>query len=245
MRSPLRKETTASVPEQTSRSAPMRLSGRAPSETTLLSTQQTVNKPLVIGCGLGVLVCSLGASEAAGLLDDKSQVLVVASPIAAGQTITRDVLRAIPVAADPGVASIPADSVNKVVGRPAAVPLTSGTLLGAADLGPRLSPPVGKAEIAVSLKQGSFPLDLAQGDRVQVVLASDTPMTTAGSAAPSAAAQAQSPTIATVTKVGRADTQGDVVADLLLDQALASKVAAAGPTAVSLAILGAAGDEAP
>jgi hypothetical protein len=125
------------------------------------------------------------------------------------------------------------------------VPLTPGTLLGAGDLGPRSSPPAGEAEIAVSLKQGSFPLDLAQGDRVQVVLASDTPIAAGGSGVPAAAAQTQSPTIATVTKVGRVDSQGAVVADLLLDQALASKVAAAGPTGVSLAILGAAADLAP
>ena len=231
--------TPSSVPGQVRGfSRASRPFGKTPSDAALLSAQHKANKPLVLGSSLGVLLCSLGASEAADLFDDKSPVLVAAVPIAAGQTITQDMLRAIPVAADPGVSAIPASRVSSVIGRSAATPLMPGALLGAEDVGARSYPPTGEAEIAVSLKQGAFPLDLAQGDRVQVVLASDTPMTASAGGAPSAATQAQQPTIATVTKVGKVDSQGAVVADLLLEQSTATKVAAAGPSAVSLAILG-------
>ena len=122
-----------------------------------------------------------------------------------------------------------------MIGRTAAVPLTPGTVLNVSDIGKATFPPAGQAELAVALRAGAYPLDLAAGDRVQVVVASDSQpaMTTT----PAAVVPAPVPTYAVVTKVGRADGQGGVVADLLMDQNSFQKVASAGPSGVSLAVL--------
>ena len=202
----------------------------------LLSAPRRMQLPWAIGGGLTVVATTVGFSAGSGLLSDKSPVLVVAEPVAAGQTITSDVVRSIPVAADAGVGTIDASLASKVIGRTAAVPLTPGTLLNVSDIGKATFPPAGQAELAVALRVGAYPLDLAAGDRVQVVIASDSQsaMTTTN---PATAAPAPVPTYAVVTKVGRTDGQGGVVADLLMDQSSFQKVASAGPSGVSLAVL--------
>ncbi|MBS2547455.1 hypothetical protein KGQ19_11285 [Catenulispora sp. NL8] len=192
--------------------------------------------PWAIGGGLTVVATAVGFSAASGLLSQKSPVLVVAEPLAAGQTITSDALRTIPVAAEAGVGTIDASMASKVVGRTVAVPLTPGSLLNVTDIGKSTFPPAGQAELAVALRAGAYPLDLAAGDRVQVVVAGDsqlpTPTTNTAAVAP-----APVPTYAVVTKVGRSDGQGGTVADLLMDQTSIQKVASAGPSGVSLAVL--------
>ena len=214
---------------------PSHQGGKKQPRAGLLSAPRRMRLPWAIGGGLTVVVTTVGFSAGSGLLSEKSPVLVVAEPLAAGQTITSDVLRTIPVAADAGVGTIDASLASKVIGRTAAVPLTPGTLLNVSDIGKATFPPAGQAELAVALRTGAYPLDLAAGDRVQVVVASDSqPAMTTN---PAAAATAPVPTYAVVTKVGRADSQGGMVADLLMDQGSFQKVASAGPSGVSLAVL--------
>lgn len=213
-----------------------RPAGKKPPRAGLLSAPRRMQLPWAIGGGLTVVVTTVGFSAGSGLLSEKSPVLVVAEPLAAGQTITPDVLRTIPVAADAGVGTIDASLAPKVIGRPAAVPLTPGTLLNVSDIGKSTFPPAGQAELAVALRAGAYPLDLAAGDRVQVVVANDGQATTP-TTNPAAVAPAPAPTYAVVTKVGRADGQGSMVADLLMDQNSIQKVASAGPSGVSLAVL--------
>ncbi len=224
------------VPPGSTAPDPSRQAGKKQLRTGLLSAPRRMQLPWAIGGGLTVVATTVGFSTGSGLLSEKSPVLVVAEPLAAGQTITSDVLRTIPVAADAGVGTIDASLASKVVGRTAAVPLTPGTLLNVTDIGKSTFPPAGQAELAVALRAGAYPLDLAAGDRVQVVVPSDSqPATPATN--PATVAPAPVPTYAVVTKVGRADGQGEMVADLLMDQNSIQKVASASPTEVSLAVL--------
>lgn len=190
-----------------------------------------MNVPAVVAGGLGMLACSAGFVAMSGLFEDKIPLLVVTHPVAAGQLITAADLRTVQVAADSGIDAIPASQTSNVVGRPAAMPLAPGGLLARADLGPAVFPPTGQAVTAVGLKPGMFPLNLASGDRVQVVLPA-----TAALAPATPAAAAQQPLTATVTAVAKPDSQGIVVANLLLDEAGAARVAAASTSMSGVAV---------
>ncbi|WP_194891969.1 SAF domain-containing protein [Catenulispora pinisilvae] len=212
----------------------------ASSSTSMLLSARRVNAPRAVIGGLGVVVCAMGAVAASHVLDPRTPTLLVTQPVAAGQLITAADLQAVPVAAGNGIDVIPAAQISTVVGRPAALPLTAGALLNSADVGPAVFPPAGQAVAAVGLKAGMYPLHLAAGDRVQVVLPAQpgvlpapTPAPTAASAA--SAAQAQ-PLVATVTAVGRPDTQGVMVANLLMDADGAARVAAASTSMSGVAV---------
>lgn len=219
----------ANVPAQSSKSG-------ARSTTELLAAPRRINMPKAVAGGLGVVACSLGFAATSNLFAAKTPVLVVAQPIRPGQVITTADLRAVAVAADPGTDMIPASQAASVVNRPAAVPLAPGAVLGHADVGSAAFPPPGEAVTAVALKAGSYPLNLAAGDRVQVVPAS-AQATTTTTTTPAADPSNATSVIAVVTAVSKPDTQGTVVADLLLDEASAAKVAAAAPTGMSLTVL--------
>ena len=229
------RQSALPAPVQAGRPAPDPSADKKQPKTGLFAASRRMKLPWAIGGGLTVVATTVGFSAGSGLLSEKSPVLVVTQPVAAGQTITADVLRTIPVAADAGVATIDASLASKVIGRPAAVPLTPGTLLNVSDIGKAVFPPAGQAELAVALRAGAYPLDLAAGDRVQVVVASDAQPVM--STSPAAIAPSPGPMYAVVTKVGRADSQGQMVADLLMDQGSFQKVASAGPPGVSLAVL--------
>jgi hypothetical protein len=149
--------------------------------------------------------------------------------------ITATDVRAVPVEVGGGIDAIPAARATNVVGRPAALPLIPGALLGSADVGPAVFPPIGQAVAAVGLKSGMYPLHLAAGDKVQVVLPPQPAVMSAPAPAASAASAAQ-PLVATVTAVGKPDVQGVIVANLLMDADGAAKVAAASTSMSGVAV---------
>lgn len=223
-------KSSSTVPGQ---SGAVQRSAVTASASALLSTRR-VNVPRALFGGLGVVVCSMGAVVASHLLDPRTRVLMVVEPVAAGQVITAADLRTVPVALARGIDVIPASQATIIVGRPAALPLVAGALLGNADVGPASFPPAGQAVAAVALKAGMFPLHLAAGDKVQVILPSQPAMSaapmTAGTAAPSQSL------VATVAAVARVDTQGATVANLLMDSDGAAKVAAASTSMSGVAV---------
>ena len=221
--------SSATIPGQ---SGAGQRSAATASANTLLSTRR-VNVPRALFGGLGVVVCSIGAVVTSHVLDPRTAVLVMMKPVAAGQVITAADFGTVPVTVGRGVDVIPGAQLSTVLGRPAAVPLAAGALLGIADVGSAAFPPVGQAVAAVALKAGMYPLHLAAGDKVQVVL----PPQPAVSAAP-AAVQASSalPLVATVSAVGRPDSQGSMVANLLMDADGAAKVAAASTSMSGVAV---------
>jgi hypothetical protein len=203
----------------------------ASSASTLLSARR-VNVPRAVFGGLGVVVCSIGAVVASHVLDPRTAVLVVMKPVAVGQVITVADLGTAPITLARGVDVIPAAQASSVIGRPAALPLAAGALLGGADVGPAVFPPAGQAVAAVALKAGMYPLRLVAGDKVQVVLPPQQPAL----AAPAASAAPGQPLVATVTAVGRPDPQGATVANLLMDADGAAKVAAASSSMSGVAV---------
>ena len=116
---------------------------------------------VVVGCALGFAATSLQVGGRAGVLELRAS-------LPAGGVITVADLGVVQVFA-PGVATLPAAEKASVVGRAAAVPLVAGSLLSPADLGPAVALPAGQAEVAVALKPGGFPPEVAAGDHVLVV----------------------------------------------------------------------------
>ncbi len=117
---------------------------------------------LVVGCALVFADISLRTGHG-------QDVLVVAQPVAAGQVVTPGDLRAVRLSATGGVASVPAGDEQAVVGQPAAVALSAGSVLTRDDVGAVAGVGAGFDVVAVALKPSAYPPDLAPGARVQVV----------------------------------------------------------------------------
>lgn len=125
--------------------------------------------PLVVVGVLLVLGCALAFTDASLHLGSREEVLVVAQPVAAGQVLTSADLRAARVSTGSGLEVVLSGQEATVVGRRAAVALVAGSLLTASEVG---SPPLvgsGFDVVAVGLKAGAYPPELAPGDRVQIV----------------------------------------------------------------------------
>ena len=125
--------------------------------------------PLVVVGVLLVVGCALGFADASLSLASHEDVLVVAQPLAAGQVLSSSDLRAVKVSTGTGLDVVPVGAEASVVGRPVAVALVAGALLTQGEVGAAPPTSAGKDVVAVGLKVGLFPPDLAPGDRVQVV----------------------------------------------------------------------------
>jgi hypothetical protein len=153
---------------------------------------------------VGVLLVIGGAlafSDASLHLGSREEVLVVSAPLAAGQVITSSDLETVRVSTGTGLQVVPAGAEASVVGRPVAVPLVAGSLLTRAEVGSTAPVASGSDVVAVGLKAGQYPPDLAPGDRVQVV-----PVTSPSS---SSLTPAGSPVSATVLAVDVASAESD------------------------------------
>jgi hypothetical protein len=130
--------------------------------------------PLVVLGVLLVLGCALAFTDASLHLGSREEVLVVAQPVSAGQVITAGDLRAARISTGSGLDVILVGDESSVIGRRAAVPLVAGSLLTGTEVGN--APPVGSGSdvVAVGLKAGAYPPDLAPGDRVQIVPVTST-----------------------------------------------------------------------
>jgi hypothetical protein len=121
---------------------------------------------------VGVLLVIGGAlafADASLHLGSREEVLVVAEPLAAGQVITSSDLETVRVSTGSGLQVVPAGDEASVVGSSVAVPLVAGALLTRAEVGSTAPVASGSDVVAVGLKVGQYPPDLAPGDRVQVV----------------------------------------------------------------------------
>jgi hypothetical protein len=121
---------------------------------------------------VGVLLVIGGAlafADASLHLGSREEVLVVSEPLAAGQVITSSDLETVRVSTGSGLQVVPAGDEASVVGSSVAVPLVAGALLTRAEVGSTAPVASGSDVVAVGLKAGQYPPDLAPGDRVQVV----------------------------------------------------------------------------
>jgi SAF domain len=181
--------------------------------------------PLVVVGVLLVLGCALAFTDASLHLGSREEVLVVARPIAAGQVVTSGDLRSARLSTGSGLPTVPAADEGSVVGRPAAVPLAAGSLLTTSEVGSGSPVGSGSDVVAVGLKTGAFPPDLAPGDRVQVVPVTST--STGGTDASGGGPTSASPISATVLGVDAAPagTDGPTVFSLQVARDDASEVA--------------------
>ena len=175
--------------------------------------------PLVVVGVLLVVGCALGFADASLSLASHEDVLAVAQPVAVGQVLTAGDLRPVRVSTGAGLAVVPAGEEASVVGRPVAVALVAGALLVPGEIGTGSPAASGADVVAVALKAGLFPPDLAPGNRVQVV-----PVVTSASSTPTASG---SPVDATVLGVqaAAASSNADTVFSLQVASSEADGVA--------------------
>lgn len=183
---------------------------------------------LVVACAAGVVVLTQQLGE-------RQPVLVVARPVAAGQLLADADLAEARVAAEAGVAVIPASARRQVVGRQAAVDLRPGSLLTEQLLGHAEVPAAGEAVVALSVKPGRYPPRLAAGASVLVV-----PVVSDGTAEgkPQVAtpeADGWAAVVLDVATAGAQRQQGAVIT-LRLPDAAARDVAALGEDAASVVL---------
>jgi hypothetical protein len=153
---------------------------------------------------VGVLLVIGGAlafADASLHLGSREEVLVVSEPLAAGQVITSSDLETVRVSTGNDLQVIPVGDEASVVGSPVAVPLVAGALLTRTELGSTAPVASGSDVVAVGLKAGQYPPDLAPGDRVRVV-----PVTSPSS---SSLTVTGSPVSATVLAVDVASVESD------------------------------------
>ena len=172
----------------------------------------------------GAVLALLGGWVSASLYlsaGSRVGVLVAADDIAAYQTLTRDDLRTVRVAADEGVETISAGDADALVGRAAATDIPGGTLLSPSHFfaeDQRLVA-AGEATVGAEVGPGDSPGDaLVPGTDVLVVL----PPPQGDSASP------PEEVAGWVLSVGDADDQsGDREVELVVPRASAADVAAA------------------
>jgi SAF domain len=186
--------------------------------------------PLVVIGVLLVIGGALAFADASLHLGSREQVLEVTRPLAAGQVVQSSDLRTVRVSTGNGLPVLLASEEPSVLGRPVSVPLVAGALLTPSEIGATVPVASGSDVVAVGLKAGQYPPDLAAGDRVQVVpvtLSSSSPESVTGDAG-SGSASAEHPVSATVlaVDVAPADSDNPTVFSLQVSTASADKVAA-------------------
>jgi len=180
-----------------------------------------------------VLGCALAFTDASLHLGSREEVLVVAQPVAAGQVVTGADLRVARVSTGSGLDVVLSGQEATVVGRRAAVPLMAGSLLTASEVGS--PPPVssGFDLVAVGLKAGAYPPDLAPGDRVQIVPVASTSSGGTGTSSVTSG----SPVRATVLSIEAASSDSDTPAVFSLQVARSDADAVASLAAAGQASL--------
>jgi Flp pilus assembly protein CpaB len=175
--------------------------------------------------GLAALAVLLvaGGAAVAGLLalriDDRVDMLVARTDIAAGQQITADQLAVAPVAAQ-GVDLIPASRRSEVIGRYAAVPIPARRLIDVRMVTAQAALRAGSVAVGVVLAPGQAPAGgLLAGDRVTVYGTDDAGRVISRDAVVSSVRAPQSGAFGA--------TGNQTVATLIVSEADAAKVAAA------------------
>lgn len=174
--------------------------------------------------GLGALLASLGALTVVwlvGAAGQRQEVLAVRADVAYGEVVTADDITIARVSVDPGVAVLPGDTRDAVVGQVATTRLTPGMLLSAGMVEPVGEPGAGRVLVPIAMPAERMPAGgLRAGDRILAVDSEPTGPDTA-------AAAAAAPTPATVVRVGPADINGVTVVDVTTTAAAGPRLAVA------------------
>ncbi|WP_284747691.1 SAF domain-containing protein [Amycolatopsis sp. RTGN1] len=184
---------------------------------------------LLVGVLL-VVVCVGGALWWSSNAQDRVPVLAVARPLSVGHVLEPADVHEVEISAADAVATVPTEQASAVLGRRMATSLGPGSLLTPSSVGPATIPAAGYAVVAVALKPGQFPLELAPGSPVLVVLATSPPSATQ-------LAGDDSTWPATVTGVAKAETDQNTVISLQLPGTTAPALARVPAGQVSLVLL--------
>jgi len=156
-----------------------------------------------------MLACALAAGVLFARVADRSAVLVVSQPVRAGQVIESAALGERLVGSRPGGSTIAASERSAIVGRTASVDLVAGSLLAPGHLADGPVAGTGRAVIGATLKEGQYPVELSNGDRVLAVVIPPDSSDAAG-----APTTVPAPTPATVVGVRRLDDGSGIAISL-------------------------------
>jgi hypothetical protein len=192
---------------------------------------RTRRRPVLLA--LGVALTATGALTTAWLVehaDARVAVVVLARDVPYGAVLSSADLAVADVAADPRIATVPADQARAYAGRVAAVPLLAGSLLAPGSATDAPPPGPGQVLLALAVPATRMPVGaLAAGDRVLMV------STPARDAEPPTTAPAT--LRATVVRLGEPDLDGVTVVDVTVPSAdgpLAAAWSATGRVALLL-----------
>ena len=191
-----------------------------------LSAESTAHRDRsrVAAGALILAACTFGAVVLYGRIGDRQAVLAMARTVEVGKPVESRDLRVVHVSSDPGLRSVPAAERTRVIGRPAAVRLVSGSLLSPDEVGGGAGLPEGMALVGAVLKAGQFPLGLAPGDRVALVAA---PASASGLVV-TFESQGEPPTATVVAVDSAIDATGNTAVSLQVPMKAAAAVAGAG-----------------
>ena len=167
-------------------------------------------------------MASLGALTVVwlvGAAGQRQEVLAVRADVAYGEVVTADDITIARVSVDPGVAVLPGDTRDAVVGQVATTRLTPGMLLSAGMVEPVGEPGPGRVLVPIAVPAERMPAGgLRAGDRILAVDSEPAGPDTAVSAA-------AAPIPATVVRAGPADINGVTVVDVTTTAAARPRLA--------------------
>ncbi|WP_240930645.1 SAF domain-containing protein [Isoptericola sp. BMS4] len=163
---------------------------------------------------------------------DAQDVLAVRTTVERGQVIEPDDLMTVPMTVDPALQPLPASQLDAVVGKRAALDLAAGGVVTADQVTETVLPAAGMSVVGLNLTASGLPADQVRvGDRVRVVLTSDTVTGTGSTPAGPVAIDAE------VAGTGIDDASGNTILNVQVahdDAPLVADKAAAGQVAVVL-----------
>jgi len=176
------------------------------------------NLPHLLVGVLLVLVCVGGALWWNTSAQGRVPVLAVARPLSVGHVLERADVREVEISDVDTIATVPAEQAITVLGRPMATSLSPGALLTPGSVGPAAVPAAGHAIVAVALKPGQFPLEVAAGSPTLVVVTA--PSSPSGSSVAPESGQMWQATVTGLVKT-ESDQTTVISLQLLGDAALA------------------------
>jgi SAF domain len=155
------------IPRATERSG--LAAGRAAGSSERLPIAGHQRRPAIAALGV-LLVVGFAAVSAALVVRGSHSVpvLALARTVPAGQPLTNEDLRVAEISGS-GVSALAASARSVVVGETATSTLTAGTLLNAGMLTRTPAPPAGQQVVALSLKSGAVPAEVAAGRSVSLI----------------------------------------------------------------------------
>lgn len=185
-----------------------------------------------------VLACATGFVLFTAASGGRHAVLALARPMTVGHVLVVSDLRSVDVGVDDGVVDvIDADQAGSVVGRPIATSLPAGVVLSPAVFGAPPAAGAGQAVVAVAVKPGQIPSEVAAGASVLVVEQPSTTAALPGSTTRAESAGSGEPWSAVVVSVAVSTDGQTTVASLRMRDDAGREVAAVTPGQLSIVLV--------